>query len=235
MSLFAQFRRLLPTFFLVYGCGLAIILVVVLARLLGDVPVSLMTRDPLAVAESQLRELRQDPDAAVERIESTQIQFYYGFLSNVGVLLWCANAAICLFSAVILREGARGEAPAGFFLWGGIITLVLLLDDLFMLHERAFPRYFHLNERILFAGYASCVLVFLLKYRVTILNTDYLFLVFAFVLFGLSLLTDHIDVWIPRRHLLEDGAKFAGILSWSAYFVRTCLVNVRAATQPGCG
>jgi hypothetical protein len=56
----------------------------VLASYVLNVPISHLTRDPMAVARGR---------------------FYFGFLSNVGVVAWSFSAAICLFSYWLLRLG----------------------------------------------------------------------------------------------------------------------------------
>jgi hypothetical protein len=84
----------------------------VLASYVLNVPISHLTRDPMAVAHGQ---------------------FYFGFLSNVGVVAWSFSAAICLFSYWLLRLGGdRSDRMRAFVFFGGVISLVLLADDLFM-------------------------------------------------------------------------------------------------------
>ena len=138
-----------------------------------------------------------------------------GVVSNVGILLWCATAAICLFSSSLLRQqGARPEA--GFLLWAGLMTTGLLLDDFFMFHEYLAPVHFHLNEKLVHASYFCVTAVYLLRHRHLILETNYRLLAAALVLFAGSMLVDVADGEGWWR-LVEDGCKILGISSWLGY------------------
>jgi hypothetical protein len=138
-----------------------------------------------------------------------------GVVSNVGILLWCATAAICLFSAGLLRQhGLRAEAR--FLSWGGLLTTVLLLDDLFMIHEYIAPMHFHVNEKVVLAIHACAAGAYLVSQRRLILAANYQLLAAAMLLFFLSMVVDVADVpgwWRPA----EDGFKLLGIASWFGY------------------
>ncbi|UHQ54915.1 MULTISPECIES: hypothetical protein [Microbulbifer] len=178
---------------------LGLVALVLLSRLL-EVPLQNLTRDPLAVVRAP---------------------FYTGILSNLGILLWCATAAICLFSAVLLGPlGGAGEKRL-FLLWSGAFTTVLLLDDLFLLHEVVFPYYLNLRERYVILLYGFCMVVFLLRFWRLILQTDFLIFLCACGFFTLSLGVDKLpeDI-LPLHHIFEDGSKFIGIVSWLFYLGR---------------
>jgi hypothetical protein len=61
-----------------------------------------------------------------------------GLLSNMGMLFWASTVAVCFFTATfVARRAATG--PTGRFLYtSGLLTLLLLMDDLVQLHERLF-------------------------------------------------------------------------------------------------
>lgn len=78
--------------------------------------------------------LTRDPMAVVRAHPLT------GVLSNLGAILWSAGAALPLFTWLALRTlGAAGRFQ-GVLLGGGLLTGLLLADDLFMLHEGLYPR-----------------------------------------------------------------------------------------------
>ena len=54
--------------------------------------------------------------------------------------------------------------------------MLLLVDDLFMLHERIFPNQFGIDEIIVFLFYGLLFLVYLLLFRKVILETDHIYL-----------------------------------------------------------
>jgi hypothetical protein len=138
-----------------------------------------------------------------------------GVVSNVGILLWCAAAVICLFSFSLLRQ--RGfHAEARFLLWAGLMTSVLLVDDLFMIHEYIAPVHFHVNEKLVLASYACATGAYLLVHRRLILAGNYQLLAAAMLLFTASMAVDIADGRGWWR-LAEDGCKILGIASWLGY------------------
>jgi hypothetical protein len=143
---------------------------------------------------------------------------YTGFLSNMGMLFWSSTVAVCFFTATFVARRAATR-PTGRFLYAsGLLTLFLLMDDLFQLHERVFPLSLGIPEPIVFLGYLSVTFVYLVRFRGVILESDYLLLGLALGFFGLSVA---VDVFTEGElYLWEDGAKFVGIVTWLAYFVR---------------
>jgi hypothetical protein len=173
---------------------LALLFVVVIAARYSHTSVSSLTRDMAAIAH---------------------VHPLIGVVSNVGILLWCATAAICLFGRSLLRE--RGlPAEASFLLWAGLLTAVLLVDDLFMIHEYIAPVHFHVNEKVVLAAHACMAGAYLLSHRRLILASNYQLLAAAMALFAASILVDITDAhgWWS---LAEDGFKVLGIASWFGY------------------
>jgi hypothetical protein len=168
-----------------------------------------------------LGDLTRDPAAI------SGVPVYTGFLSNMGTLFWSSTVAICFFTATFVARRATAR-PIGRFLYAsGLLTLLLLLDDLFQLHERVFPLSLGIPEPIVFLVYLSVTLAFLLGFRRVILEGDFLLLGLALGFFGLSVA---VDVFTDRElYLWEDGAKFVGIVAWLAYFVR---VSARVLHRP---
>ena len=90
--------------------ALVVILVMVLVRFFCDIPFRTMTMDPVQV----LAGMKGNP--------------FCGCLSNLGVLLWCSAAAVCLFTSACLRADGRSEE--GYFLmYSGSVTLILMIDE----------------------------------------------------------------------------------------------------------
>jgi hypothetical protein len=157
-----------------------------------------------------------------------RISPFTGVTSNIGVLLWCATSAICLFTAAVLRRRTSGMAP--FLLSSGLFTLVLLLDDLFLFHEVVFPVYLAVPEVVLYVLYGVFMLALLVRFFRLIGQTEFELLLLALAYFGLSLLLDIVLALLHRRlpgHLLlEDGFKLLGIVFWAAYFVRASFHSI---------
>lgn len=173
-----------------------------------------------------IMELMRDPSATME------VPFYTGLVSNLGILLWSATAAICLFSSLAMRRSANHPEKTSFFLVIGLLTLALTLDDLFLLHERVFPDYLNISEKLVYIAYGLTSLVCWLKFKQLILKTDFFLLLFAVGFFGFSIVVDRLLPFSESAILIEDGAKLLGIVSWLTYFTRTCLQALRRAILP---
>jgi hypothetical protein len=178
--------------------GLTLFGIVQLSEATGH-PVSRLTRDPAAVARMPL---------------------YIGLLSNIGILFWAATVGVCLFSGWQLGgSAARSERP--FFVCAGLLTLLLALDDFFLFHEELMPRLLGIAENTYAIGYGAVVLGFLLVFRKRLLSSDYLLLLLALAMFAVSVGIDTLTGQTELSNLIEDGAKFSGILLWGLYFALT--------------
>ncbi|HEX8598065.1 MAG TPA: hypothetical protein VF952_06055 [Chloroflexia bacterium] len=202
-----QARSLPPALLLVYAPALLVLVAVFTTSLKSDIPVAYFLRDAAG---------------------TLQVPSYIGLVSNLGALLWCACAAVCFFGSALLRKVSPGKGWASFFLAAGLVTTVLLIDDLFMLHENVSEVYWRFGEKTIFALYGGMFILFLARFWKNIASTDFLVFLLACGLLGMSVLFDQ---WnepfgdnVPAmRLLLEDGAKLLGILTWLLYFARTCL------------
>ena len=183
---------------LIYFVGI-ICLALIAFQPFVEIPV--LTRDPLAITDGE---------------------FYFGLLSNIGIMFWCAAAIICLFTYFLLRAVNPGLSQH-FFLYAGLLTLFLLVDDLFMVHESVFPLYLRINEKVVMAMYLLFMGFLLVRYRYKILSTPYLVLMSSLGFLGLSMIVDTALSNLPNyQYLLEDGLKFLGIMGWLYYFTQTC-------------
>lgn len=142
-------------------------------------------------------------------------------LNHAG-LIWSGTFAVCIFGYIVMRGNGYRDDNDRFLLAGGCITLMLCLDDVFLLHEIVYPQYLGIPQRLVYVIYGIILLWFLRSFRHVILRTDFLLLTIALAGFGFSILFD-LTVEInpfPAEFLLEDGAKIVGLVSWAAYFVR---------------
>jgi hypothetical protein len=195
-------KTLFPTLSVAYIPTLGLLLI---AALQSKVPLQYLTRDPSAIMEAPP---------------------YIGLLSNIGILLWCSCAAVCIFSYAVLRKDASNREWALFFLLAGLITSVMLLDDFFLFHEAILRAHFHVPEEVPYAVYGVAVLVQIVRFRTTILETDFPLLFLALVFFGISIVADLAYPESSANYLLEDGSKILGIVGWFTYFSRECVNQV---------
>lgn len=185
------------THFLIYGIALTLIFLAVLQPF---VPMGNLTRDPLVVANGK---------------------FYFGAFSSLGILGWAATCTICLSSYFMLSD-SRDKKTRSFFLFSGLFTLLLLFDDLFMLHDVVFPNYFGVNEKVALAIYPILSAYLLVNYRGRIAGSSYGRLFIALVFLGFSNVVDSIFPNVNGLNsIIKDGFKFLGVVGWSIYFFDT--------------
>ena len=131
---------------------------------------------------------------------------FIGFISNTGIWLWVASAAICLFYAIALL---------------GALSLLLAIDDFFMIHDR------YINQRIIFLAYAILAASLLLRHHASILRVDGFAFLCAVGMLAASIFTDLAQAVIPveysRVQLIEEGLKFCGAAAWLYFNCRLVL------------
>lgn len=174
------------------------------AALQTAVPIAYLTKDPLAVAE-----LAKGDCCSV----------YYGLLSNVGILMWCAATAVCLFTLLMCVSTRADPSDALFFAAAGLFTGWLMLDDFFLVHEEVLPA-FGIPQPLTYAVYAMLAGLYLaLSWKKIVTHKLALFVV-ALTGLGASVLLDVVLHSESITHiLLEDGAKLMGITAWAAFHI----------------
>lgn len=166
-----------------------------------------------------------------------------GMLSNTGIIVWSATSAICFFSFTLLPKTSYKRSLSYFLLFAGLLTSVLLLDDLFLLHEHIIPSALNLPlkivEQIILVGYAIAIVTYFLKFRRLIFTTDFILLLLSIAFFAMSLALDFAPIelnFIPIKPwivsiFLEDCCKFLGIVTWFGYWARTCWQAISPASH----
>ncbi|WP_438982485.1 oxidoreductase [Vulcanococcus sp.] len=138
-----------------------------------------------------------------------------GLLSNLGYLGWIAAAAIALFTALSGVVQVRGRVRQ-LLLSGGLFSLLLCLDDMFLLHDR------YIGSTFLYSLYAIFALLILFRFRSQVNALAGGSFLLAVVLLGLSVIIDQLQEVIPVPYstlqLFEEGAKFLGIATWLAFW-----------------
>ena len=155
-----QLSTLWPHLVLVYSPIVILITAVAVFALLTGRPGSFFTRDPFVIA---------------------RLPFYAGLISNVGILLWCALCTVCFFNSVVLKKLANGSDWGRFFLYSGILTFILLFDDLFQFHRILYPRFLHVSMALTSAAYAGLAIWLLWRFRGIMEQSEYLLLLLAFL------------------------------------------------------
>lgn len=146
-----------------------------------------------------------------------------GALSTLGLLLWAATVAICFFTARLVN-GQRKTFLQG----AGLLTTLLLADDMLQLHEWVFWRY----DRWFYLMYGAALLLLIGIFRDLIRGSDFLIIFLAGGFFMTSIAIDVLrypgDLWV----LIEDGAKLLGQCSWLNYFWGVASQGLGFRTDP---
>jgi hypothetical protein len=195
------------TYAFTFGPGLLLLAVI---GLQSRVPIPVLMKDPLAVVP----------------LTQSCCHFYYGFISNLGVMLWTAAAAVCLFASLLLVGRTRRSVDATFLCVAGVFTGWLALDDLFMIHEDVLPS-FGVPQLVTYTAYAAIAASYFLYAWRQILAFRPVLMALALALLGTSVLIDifwHSDRAV--RVFVEDGAKFLGILAWASFHFTIALETI---------
>jgi hypothetical protein len=183
--------------------------------------------------------------------------WYFGSLSNAGVLLWTASAAVCLFVARLLWQSAdRGRRRLSRLLTIlGAGSLWFALDDLLLVHEQLGRLMFdeesrHTGEALVFGVYALFMLGCFVWYRDTVAQTAVVLLYAALFFLGVSVAIDTIlqldmggnnyvlEIVLSRSwggptiDIVEDILKLCGSMLMLAYFFETGYIAIRQETTP---
>jgi hypothetical protein len=175
-----------------------------------DLPPSTFYRDPVALYSEN---------------------FAIGWLSNLGAVCWFAAASVLLFTASLVAGPERTSLLA----FGGV-TLLLGVDDLFLVHEGVFP-FIGLPGPLLIALYGAGFAAWLVICRAAIARTRWGLLATGTALLALSLALDvayeAFDLAGQAMLVAEDALKLTGILFWAAYGVTYARsVAVAALSSP---
>lgn len=153
----------------------------------------------------------------------------YGVFSTLGIILWASAASVCWFTYFIYRKNVD-KTQKRFLLLTAILTLWLLLDDAFEIHEFMAPYHLHIQQEYIYGIYIILIIGYMIYFFRSILKTEY-FLFFLACLFiglsvGLDFLVDYFGKEVPTA--VEDGLKFFGVGVWFLYCVRISAGTVQS-------
>ncbi len=188
-----------------------------------------------------------DVDEVLSDPQEFTRQRFLGAVSTVGVLGWAAAASICAFGAYTVDASER--SVRGWLLSSAGVSLLLLVDDLFLVHEYAddvvatvvdFDRtrsQKDILEAIVFAGYAVVFVGTLVAFRRVVATLDLRLLGLSVGLFavsaGLDLSIDErigfevIDDDLDLHIVLEEGLKFLGIAFYLVFHATSARTMIR--------
>ncbi len=162
---------------------------------------------------------------------TTKVPVYTGFLSNIGIFTWCISFAVCIFTFFLIKPTNSQDRKIKTFIGlSGLISLWMMIDDFFMLHEEVLPNVMGISEKLIIIAQLSWVAFHLIYFRKVILkSTPFQLLGIALLLFACSLGVDVLPIEVTYSgkrsnliFLLEDGSKLIAIATWCFYFCRVC-------------
>jgi hypothetical protein len=185
------------------GTACILIAAAVFTSAVTDTPIGFLLRDPNAIARQPL---------------------FYGALETAGIVVMACAGGATLFASSLCKASA-----ARFLLMGGLLTMLLVADDLYMLHENT--RKLGLDDSIAFGTYLAATLVFAVVNLRYLLGSPISLFIASSAFFAAALTVDAIpglERQLPRGS--EDFLEVIGICYWSAYFVK-CGRDALLATQ----
>ena len=149
-----------------------------------------------------------------------------GMISNIGILLWSASAAICLYLS--LSFGINQQIYKLLFL-GGLFSSVLCIDDFFLLHDR------YIGPDFLNLTYLSMTLLLLIKFWKLLVQIGIFNLIISILFLGLSVLFDGIIQQFFKEsyeitQIFEEGFKFLGIACWLNFWSKASYYALKLKT-----
>jgi hypothetical protein len=195
----------------VWAAGSAVLLVVVLQRAVPS------------------RDLMVDP------VTVTGSAWYAGFVTSIGVVGWTVSAVACAGTAHVARLAGRPGAHRT-FRGGALLFTVLMLDDLFLLHSAPLPDLLGTTKVNVLAALVVLAVLWVVPSLGELRRTRWELFAASAVAFAVSLA---VDVTVPGpdagvRLLVEDGAKFLGVLAlaaWSVMSARDIIGSVAASAD----
>ncbi|MEO5569661.1 MAG: hypothetical protein ABIT08_11630 [Bacteroidia bacterium] len=199
MTLREQLKNITPVLIIVFAAALVVLSIVVMIGLQYNVQLNHFTKDPVQIMGAP---------------------FYLGLFSNIGILLWCGTVVVCFYSRLFIPKTEVNKPVRIFLFFSGLITTLLMLDDLFLFHEELFPKYIGIPEKGVFVIYSNIILLYALLFRESIFKSEYIILGMAFLFIGGSTFVKRIPMPIPEDTFLEDAVKLLGVICWFTYFSR---------------
>jgi hypothetical protein len=149
-----------------------------------------------------------------------------GFLSSIGIWLWISSGAIAFFAA-FSKNLAATRHQKELLILAGTLSMILAVDDFFMIHDR------YVNQYICYAAYAVCAGALLFRHFKTIFEINGIAFLLAAGLLALSVFSDIAQNYIPVPYtyvqIFEEGFKFIGAASWLFF---CCVVANHVSSSP---
>ena len=173
-----------------------------------------------SAADTSLMNLLRDPNAMAGQ------PWFFGGLEIAGMLILAFLTGGVIFSASL----SRGRMAS--FLWsGGLLSVLLFLDDAYMLHENAYR--VGLSENKIFLVYGLIFLAIIGWHWKLLARTPLAILGLSLAFLAFSVLLDNIEFLSRAIYAGEDLSELIGFTLWGVYFFvvgRDAVASRKSAT-----
>jgi hypothetical protein len=164
----------------------------------------------LAVAGVELDYLTPDPTEAGDE------KPWFGFFSNLGLMLWAGAASVSGFAGYVLWRSGGGREAVSFFLATGALICLAAFDDAYRLHESVAPEKLGVPQEVGLALLVVIAVAWAIRYRAALLRSESVLLGLGIAAIGVSVM---VDVLPGGYGGIEDYAKFVGVATLFAWVV----------------
>lgn len=142
-----------------------------------------------------------------------------GVYSNLGITMLGVSSVLYFASWYNLKLHNPDFIGTKLALGFGIISMMLYLDDFFMIHEKIMRDFFGIPEEFMMGLYFVSVLILIFLYYKRIRTYGLVYILLSFGFLGLSAVADVAYKYIkfPFNEVIEDGSKFIGICLWLTF------------------
>lgn len=155
---------------------------------------------------------------------------YFGMLSSWSSMLWMATAAICLFTVAVTWRYSSDRPMRRFLLFSGLLSLILAVDDLYLLHDSILPKALGAPEFVFYGFYFALMTGYLIIFIRQIARSDYILFWIAFFFLAFSRGFYNLIPFLREFNTTNDMFKYFGIVFWLAFFARTAAKHLRMET-----
>lgn len=177
----------------VFGLALGPIGVAILIHQLMNVSFGQLTRDIVVISD---------------------LPVYSGFMSQLTIFIWAITVGFCFLNYQLAKKLKFAHK---FYLNCLLLTLLLGIDDTFLLHEAIFPK-FGISEHLVYLSYIVYLLLILIIFKNKIIESQFVFLFVSLTFFAISVFFDVTNGLGIDAYITEDGTKLVGVIFWAVYF-----------------
>jgi hypothetical protein len=161
---------------------------------------------------------------------------FTGIFSNTGIIVWGIAFSALAWGAVFSIYFIQSKRIGTMFVAFGLITGLMYLDDFLLIHEMVVKYYLKLPEETMMVLYALLVVLFSFLWYKELMGKGLLLLAISFGFLGLSAGFDFVEKFITINaiHIVEDGAKFCGIMLWAAFGIRLTFTTMKEFVSANC-